>query len=110
MTGETLFAKELKKDWADVQAWRATHVGMWAWLLQRVSAILLVVLLAIHISYPYRLLTQFLLLMTAVFHAGLGIRVMVLDLGIGIKYQKALFWLLTLLGVLTFALLWKYRV
>lgn len=100
---------ELKRDITSFQAWRLTYTGMWAWLLQRVSAILLVILLAIHISYPYRLLTQFLLLMTAVFHAVLGIRVMVLDLGIGVKYQKALFGLLTLLGVLTFALLWKYR-
>jgi len=109
MTGETLFGKELKKGLADVQAWRATPVGMWAWLFQRASAVLLLVLVIIHLTYPYSLLTQSLLLMAAIFHGMLGIRVMLLDLGASVKAQKILFGFLALLGAFVFVLVWKSR-
>ena len=32
-----------------------TPIGMWAWLWQRISALLIVVLLVLHITLPYKI-------------------------------------------------------
>lgn len=86
---------------------RSTEAGMWAWLWQRISALAIIVLLAIHITLPYRPLIQFLLLLTLVFHVSLGLRVILLDFGlVNIKYQKALIGGLVGLGLVLFAILW----
>ena len=38
--------------WGEIDPYRRgrTHVGMWAWLLQRVSAVFIVFLLVLHLS------------------------------------------------------------
>ena len=53
-------------------------------------------------------LIQFLLLMTATFHASLGIRVILLDFNlVNVKYQKFLIYGLLGLGLIVFVIIWK---
>ena len=65
-TSELEYRKPLQ--WGEIDPYRRgrTHVGMWAWLLQRVSAVFIVFLLV-------------LLLLAVAFHASLGLRVILLD-------------------------------
>jgi succinate dehydrogenase/fumarate reductase cytochrome b subunit len=81
----------LKRDLRDARVWRSTLPGMWAWLLQRISAILILLFLTLHFFLPYRRPLQFLLLMVVAFHASLGLRVFLIDLGANVKSQKILF-------------------
>ncbi len=95
----------MKKDWA-------YGTGMWAWLLQRITGILLVVYLLIHIGWTHGIKTPFdfmfvdvktsvlILLLLVLPHALNGFRVFAIDLGIGERTQKILFWALVLIGVL----------
>ena len=50
-----------------------TYVGMWAWMWQRISALAIVVLLALHLTLTYKPWLQFLLLLAVTFHAALGV-------------------------------------
>ncbi|MBU8848963.1 MAG: hypothetical protein KOO64_05435 [Desulfobacterales bacterium] len=83
-------------------------VGMWAWMWQRISAIAIVFLLALHITLTYKPWLQFLLLLAVTFHATLGLRVILLDFNlVKVKYQRALVWSLTGLGLIIFILIWR---
>ena len=83
-------------------------VGMWAWMWQRISAIAIVFLLVLHITLTYKPWLQFLLLLAVTFHAALGLRVILLDFNIvNVKYQRALIWGLTGLGLVVFILIWR---
>ncbi len=73
------------------KVWRSTLPGMWAWLLQRVSALLILLFLTLHFFLPYRRPMQFLLLLVVALHASLGIRVFLIDLGAKVKTQRILF-------------------
>jgi len=97
----------LKREIKDLQVWRSTFLGMWAWLLQRISAILIIVFLTLHFLLPYRRPIQFLLLLLLVVHASLGIRVMLIDLGANVKTQKFLFIVLLLLGLFFLVWIWN---
>ena len=82
-------------------------VGMWAWMWQRITAIAIVFLLPLHLTLTYKPWLQFLLLLAVTFHATLGLRVILLDFNlVNIKYQKALIWGLSGLGLLVFSLVW----
>jgi succinate dehydrogenase/fumarate reductase cytochrome b subunit len=84
-----------------------TQVGMWAWMAQRISALAVVVFLSLHITLTYKPLIQFLLLLSVTFHASLGLRVVLLDFNlVDIKYQRALIWGLTGLGLLVMTIVW----
>ncbi len=98
----------LKRDVRDVQVWRSTLPGMWAWLLQRVSAILILLFLTLHFFLPYRRPLQFLLLLVVAVHASLGIRVFLIDLGANVKTQKVLFVVCLLLGAFGLFFIWNY--
>ena len=67
--------------WGEIDPYRRgrAHVGMWAWLLQRVSAVFVVVLLILQLCFTYKPYIQFLLLLAVTLHASLGIRVILLD-------------------------------
>src|SRR3954468_24029382 len=89
--------------WGEQDPYRRanTPIGMWAWMWQRISALLIVVLLVLHISLPYKLVIQFLLLLTVTFHATLGIRVILLDFNlVSIRHRKTLAWSLPLAGLI----------
>jgi succinate dehydrogenase hydrophobic anchor subunit len=101
---------EHKRDLMSLSEWRTTQVGMWAWLLQRFSALALIVCITLHLCYPYQVIFQVLLVSAATFHAVLGLRVIVLDLGARVRLQKLLFAGLMGLGVAVLALVLKWRV
>ena len=102
------FRNPLRRNELDPNRWRSTQAGMWAWLWQRISALVIIVLLTIHLTLPYRPLIQFLLLLTVVFHVALGLRVILLDFGlVKVKYQKALIGGMAALGAVIFILVWK---
>lgn len=104
---EIRYREPLTKGELDVNRWRNTQVGMWAWIWQRISALAIVVLLGLHLTLTYKPVIQFLLLMVVTFHAALGLRVILLDFNIvNVKYQKALIAGLGALGILIFVIVW----
>jgi succinate dehydrogenase/fumarate reductase cytochrome b subunit len=98
----------LKREIGDSKVWRSTLPGMWAWLLQRISAILILVFLILHFFLPYRRPIQFMLLMVVAFHACLGIRVFIIDLGANVATQKTLFIVAILLSLFGLFFVWSY--
>jgi succinate dehydrogenase/fumarate reductase cytochrome b subunit len=98
----------LKRDVKDGQIWRNTFPGMWAWLFQRISAIFILLFLTLHFFLPYRRPLQFLLLLVVAFHASLGIRVFLIDLGANVKAQKILFIVFLLLAAFGLFFIWNY--
>ena len=86
----------------------STPIGMWAWMAQRLSALAVLVLIVLHITLTYKPIIQLLLLLAVTFHAALGLRVILLDFNIvGIKYHRALVWVLTALGLLITYHVWR---
>lgn len=84
-----------------------TSVGMWAWLLQRISALAIVVFIGLHVAVTYSRLTQLMLLLAVTFHAALGLRVILLDFNIvNVKYQRTLVWSLIGLGAIVMGTIW----
>jgi len=103
------YRKHLQWGEQDPHRRQNTPLGMWAWLVQRVSALLIVVLLVLHITLPYKLAIQFLLLLTVTFHATLGLRVILLDFNlVSIRYQRALAWGLPVLGLIGMFCVWRF--
>ncbi len=86
-------------------------LGMWAWLLQRLSGVLLVVSVGLHfvsktvtpLPRPVVLANDSLLIILVVYHAVNGVRVVLIDLGPGIAAQRAIFWGGLVLGALVAA-------
>ena len=88
---------------------QSTPLGMWAWLWQRISALLIVVLLALHIALPYKPAIQFLLLLIVTFHATLGLRVILLDFNlVSVRHHRKLAWGLPLVGLAVLFLVWTW--
>ena len=104
---EIQYREPLTKGELDVNRWRNTQVGMWAWIWQRMSALAIIVFLGLHLTLTYKPVIQFLLLMAVTFHATLGLRVILLDFNIvNVKYQKALIAGLGTLGIIIFIIVW----
>ena len=97
-----------KRELGRLLTWRTTTPGMWAWLTQRLAALLLIPLVLIHIIYPYKVVTQFLLVVIIVFHGLLGIRVLLIDVGVAARKEKAILGVVAFLA-LVFALLMGRR-
>lgn len=96
--------------------------GIWAWIIQRVSAVFLVVGLIVHylvvhyaierpvnyakvferLSHPVWIIFDTLLLMAVVYHALNGVFMIFLDFGIKERAKTALAWILWILGIATF--------
>lgn len=96
--------------WKELDPYRrqSTHIGMWAWVWQRISALAILVLLVLHLTLTYIPIIQFLLLMVVTFHAALGVRVILLDFNVvNVKYQKFLIYGLLGLGIVAFIITWK---
>lgn len=98
--------------------------GMVAWAIQRVTGLLLLLYLLLHVHTvsslsqgpaafdaalstfrsPWFKLLEIGLLGTVVLHALNGVRITLVDLGAGVEHQRHLFWAVTIgLGLLVFA-------
>ncbi len=109
--------KVLQEDGSKAEA------GLWAWLLQRLTAVLLVLFLGIHLwvthfvepGVPFTFdsvaermrgpLFRFVdlaLLALVIYHGLNGVRMVVLDFGVGLRRAKLLTWTLILFGILGF--------
>jgi succinate dehydrogenase hydrophobic anchor subunit len=100
--------KVLKRGWG-AEGWRDTKAGMWAWLIQRAAAVLLVLVVALHLTNPFRRGVQTVLLALVLLHALLGIRSLLLDMGLPLRWHRALFGLALLLAAALFVVVWTWR-
>jgi len=101
--------KVLKREWTTAEGWRGTRAGMWAWLLQRAAALVLIVTLVLHLRNPFLRWVQAVLLAFVLLHGLLGVRAILLDLGLSVRWQKALFALALILSAALFWALWSWR-
>jgi len=99
----------LRREWTSLEGWRGTPAGMWAWLIQRAAAILLLVVIAAHLVNPFRRGVQAALLALALLHALLGVRALLLDFGLPVRWHRGLLVLALALGVAIFAAFWGWR-
>jgi succinate dehydrogenase hydrophobic anchor subunit len=99
----------LRREWTSAEGWRDTKAGMWAWLLQRGAAVLLLVVIALHLVNPFRRNVQAALLALALLHALLGVRSLLLDAGVPPRWHRALFALALALSVVLFVVVWAWR-
>ena len=99
----------LRRGWVSAEGWRDTRVGMWAWLIQRAAAVLLLFVVAAHLSNPFRAGVQQLLLALLLLHALLGVRALLLDVGVPLRWHRALFGLALALAALIFLAIWYRR-
>ena len=100
-------ARILRRGWTSAEGWRDTRAGMWAWLLQRAAAVLLLAVVAVHLANPFRRGVQADLLALVLVHALLGVRALLLDFGLPLRWHRVLFaGALALSGVI-FALVWR---
>src|SRR5215467_5212986 len=99
----------LRREWTAAEGWRGTTTGMWAWLIQRAAAIALLVVVALHLVNPFRRGLQAALLALVLVHALLGVRALLLDFGLPLRWHRALFVLALGLAVAIFAGVWMWR-
>lgn len=102
-------AKVLRRGWTSAEGWRGTRAGMWAWLIQRAAALLLVVVVALHLANPFRRGIQAVLLALVLLHGLLGVRALLLDAGLPLRWHRALFAGALVLAAALFALVWTWR-
>jgi succinate dehydrogenase hydrophobic anchor subunit len=100
--------KILRRGWG-VEGWRDTKAGMWAWLIQRAAAVLLLVVIVLHLTNPFRRGVQAALLALVLVHALLGVRALLLDVGLPLRWHRALFALALVLAAVIFAAVWSLR-
>jgi len=99
----------LRREWTSREGWRGTRAGMWAWLIQRAAAIGLLVVIAAHLMNPFRRGVQAGLLALALLHALLGVRALLLDVGLPLSWHRALFVAALALAAAIFAGVWMFR-
>jgi succinate dehydrogenase / fumarate reductase, cytochrome b subunit len=103
--------------------WKAT--GMWAWLLFRISGVLLVFYLGAHIiitsmgqvgadgetyntlmrafDHPVAVVLDLCLVAAVLYHALNGVRIILMDFGVGVHRHKILFWTCMAVAIICFA-------
>src|SRR5215470_421209 len=101
--------KTLRRRMGSAEAWRDTKAGMWAWLLQRVAAVGLLGVIVAHLKNPFMRPVQATLLGLVLLHGVLGIRSILLDFGLPIRWHRPLFLLALLVALAAFALFWRWR-
>lgn len=102
-----------ERETANVGAGLWKGVGMWAWILFRVSGLVLLAYLVVHIwvisqgrvsgpqrlddlfrtfDKPFLVFLDLMLVAAVLYHALNGMRIMLMDLGVGIRQHKTVFW------------------
>lgn len=99
----------LRREWTSAEGWRGTKAGMWAWLLQRAAALVLVVVVVLHLRNPFFRPVQAALIGLVLLHGLLGLRAMLLDVGLPVRLHRALFAAAIVLGIVLFAVFWSWR-
>jgi len=99
----------LRREWASREGWRGTPAGMWAWLIQRAAAIVLLAVIAAHLVNPFRRGVQAALLALALLHALLGVRALLLDVGMPVRWHRPLFVGALALAAAIFVGVWAWR-
>jgi succinate dehydrogenase hydrophobic anchor subunit len=79
------------------------------WLIQRAAAIVLLVAIALHLVNPFRRGVQAALLALVLLHALLGVRSLLLDVGLPRRWHRALLILALVLTAVLFAVVWRWR-
>src|SRR5437660_3394498 len=69
-------------------AWKGRSSGLWAWLVQRFAGVATLILVLFHWHAPWVRPVQLLLLGFVLLHGAIGLRVMLLDLGISPRAHK----------------------
>jgi len=106
-----LSAKERDTTNVGTGLWKG--VGMWAWVLFRISGLVLVAYLFIHVwvisqgrvggpveldqlfgtfDKPFLVFLELMLVAALMYHALNGVRILLMDLGVGIRQHEAVFW------------------
>lgn len=101
--------KVLRRAWVRAEGWRATRVGMWAWLIQRAAAVALLGVVTAHLVNPFRRGVQAALLALVLLHALLGVRSLLLDFGLPLRLHRALFVLALAAAGVVFVAVWGWR-
>jgi len=113
-----LSAKERETANVGAGLWKGT--GMWAWMLFRISGLVLVFYLFVHVwvisqgrvgaaslndlfeffDKPLLVFLDLMLVAAVLYHALNGVRILLMDFGVGIKRHKAVFWVCMLVAAL----------
>jgi succinate dehydrogenase hydrophobic anchor subunit len=99
----------LRRRWATTEGWRATPAGMWAWLAQRAAAVALLAVIVLHLRNPFWRPVQATLLALVLLHGLLGVRAIVLDFGLPVRWHRALLAGALAVGAALFAAFWGWR-
>ncbi len=99
----------LRRRWATTEGWRDTRAGMWAWLAQRAAAVGLLLVIVLHVRDPFWRPVQATLLGLVLLHGLLGVRVILLDFGLPVRWHRGLLVMALLLGAAIFAAVWSWR-
>ncbi len=98
-------------------------LGMWAWLLFRISGLILVGYLFVHVwvisqgragvdelndlfdlfHHPVLVFFELMLVAAVLYHALNGVRIVLMDLGVGIRQHKTVFWAVMVVAAATLA-------
>ena len=76
---------------------------------QRVAAVALVAVIALHLQNPFVRPVQALLLGLVLLHGLLGVRTILLDFGLPVRWHRALLAAAVGLGAVIFAVVWGWR-
>ena len=122
LSSGTVGAVSRKSTWARIAGWfdpRQRRAGTWAFSLNRITALGLTLYLFIHLvvlsqlasgpaaydnfvrlaKSPLFIAGELLVVMAGIIHGLNGIRLVLTTLGVGVPYQKTLFWGLLLLAL-----------
>lgn len=102
-----------ERETANVGAGLWKGIGMWAWILFRISGLVLAAYLFVHIwvisqgravgadrldslfeffDKPFLVFLDSVLVAVVLYHALNGVRIILMDLGVGVRHHKLIFW------------------